>query len=379
MGENAKAWAKAYHMKCVLDGKPANKCAVPRMPKATLPRMPSWVARTTCAFEGYIGCYKDKSARDLPVFKGSHKSTSDCKAACKGYFYFGMQYSGECRCGNSYGRYGKGKGCKCGTKHIGSWLNCLYSGSAKATGTAAVKRGEFHVTNHAITNFAHWAQTRGAKLVAGDFDGDGKTDAALVGGSGWGTIPVAFSKGNGKYRVTNHRVSNMPKWAAQGGAQVVAGDINGDKKDDIVCVGPRGWGTFPTAFSNGNGKFRVTNYRIAHFAGWASNAGAKLVAADFDGDGKTDAALVGARGWGTIPVAFSKGNGHYRVTNHALKKFPQWAASGGAQVAAGDFNGDKKADIVCVGPRGWRTFPTAFGNGKGKFHVTNDKVHKFAE
>merc|ERR1711967_108466 len=45
---NAKAWTKAYHMKCVLDGKPANKCAVPRVPRVSSPRMPSWVARTKC-------------------------------------------------------------------------------------------------------------------------------------------------------------------------------------------------------------------------------------------------------------------------------------------------------------------------------------------
>merc|ERR1719502_2314410 len=46
--KNAKAWAKAHHMQCVLDGKPANRCAVPRVPRVTTPRMPSWVQRTKC-------------------------------------------------------------------------------------------------------------------------------------------------------------------------------------------------------------------------------------------------------------------------------------------------------------------------------------------
>merc|ERR1712196_477239 len=32
-------------MICVLDGKAANRCSVPRVPKVTAPRMPSWVAR----------------------------------------------------------------------------------------------------------------------------------------------------------------------------------------------------------------------------------------------------------------------------------------------------------------------------------------------
>merc|ERR1711898_78174 len=46
---NSKAWTKAHHMPCVLDGKAANKCKVPRVPRVTTPSMPSWVARTKCS------------------------------------------------------------------------------------------------------------------------------------------------------------------------------------------------------------------------------------------------------------------------------------------------------------------------------------------
>merc|ERR1711871_1444434 len=55
---NAKAWTKAHHMMCVLDGKPANKCAVPRVPRVTAPRMPSWVARTRCVTSSPLHCKK---------------------------------------------------------------------------------------------------------------------------------------------------------------------------------------------------------------------------------------------------------------------------------------------------------------------------------
>merc|ERR1712205_264604 len=53
---NAKAWTKAHHMMCVLDGKPANKCTVPRVPRVTAPRMPSWVARTKCVTNSPLYC-----------------------------------------------------------------------------------------------------------------------------------------------------------------------------------------------------------------------------------------------------------------------------------------------------------------------------------
>jgi len=174
--------------------------------------------------------------------------------------------------------------------------------------------------------------------------------------------------------VTNHALGHFPQWAATAGAKCVAGDFNGDKKADISCVGPRGWRTLPVAFGRGNGQFYVTNHGIAHFASWATAPGAKFVAADFNGDGKTDAALVGGRGWRTIPVAFSNGKGGFGVTNQGLRNFPQWAATAGAQCAAGDFNGDKKADIACVGPRGWRTLPIAFGVSGSK-KVSKKKTH----
>merc|ERR1712227_267550 len=53
---NAKAWTKAHHMMCVLDGKPANKCAVPRVPRVSTPSMPSWVARTRCTTSSPLHC-----------------------------------------------------------------------------------------------------------------------------------------------------------------------------------------------------------------------------------------------------------------------------------------------------------------------------------
>jgi hypothetical protein len=58
---NAKAWTKAHHMMCVLDGKPANKCAVPRVPRVTAPRMPSWVARTRCVTNPPLACRMSKA------------------------------------------------------------------------------------------------------------------------------------------------------------------------------------------------------------------------------------------------------------------------------------------------------------------------------
>jgi hypothetical protein len=73
-----------------------------------------------------IGCYKDTKKRDLPVRK-KNGSLASCKAQCKSFKFFGRQWTGECYCGNKYGKYGKATGCKCKAKNQGGWKNCVYA------------------------------------------------------------------------------------------------------------------------------------------------------------------------------------------------------------------------------------------------------------
>ena len=63
----------------------------------------------------YKGVFKDSGSRDLPKHIGSvgestaFADAAKCHVKCKDYKYFGLQYWGECWCGNSYGRHGEKK------------------------------------------------------------------------------------------------------------------------------------------------------------------------------------------------------------------------------------------------------------------------------
>jgi len=66
--------------------------------------------------DSFLGCYNDKSDRDLPHKLGKNKNIEQCRtlANTKKMKYFGMQNGDECWAGNSYGKHGA----------IGSDSNC---------------------------------------------------------------------------------------------------------------------------------------------------------------------------------------------------------------------------------------------------------------
>ncbi|MCI0421992.1 MAG: VCBS repeat-containing protein, partial [Acidobacteria bacterium] len=118
--------------------------------------------------------------------------------------------------------------------------------------------GTFTETNAFVGDFAGWASHPQAVKLTGDFNGDRKTDIALTGVAGWNTLPVAFSNGDGTFNVTNLPVGVFASLASDTQAAKLTGDFNGDGWTDIALTGGTGWYMLPVAYSNGNGTFNVT-------------------------------------------------------------------------------------------------------------------------
>jgi len=189
----------------------------------------------------------------------------------------------------------------------------------------------------------------GPQLVAGDFNGDGKTD--LI-GSFWSLglwdFKVFLGNGDGTFS-SGLGFGNFDSIIGP----VISGDFNRDGKLDV-------------AFSAG----ALTFAGIFVFAGSTFNTccsafgplhGASLATGDFNNDGILDLAVTSS---GQRPVTILLGNGDGTFTASAVQ--PSLTLVNPVFVTTNDFDGDRKLDLA-IADAGSNALTVLHGNGDGTF------------
>ena len=216
-----------------------------------------------------------------------------------------------------------------GTMH----LHVFMHGSSYQGPTGWFQSGQFNLANVA------------GRMVGGDFNGDGLGDVALIYDNGGGVSIYRFLSTGSAFTYDVASITSGYDLSKVGN-NVAAADVNNDGKTDIVTSYQYPDGTMRLhVFINGNSYAGATGwYQSGAYN--LNNVAGRMVGGDFNGDGKDDIAQVYDNGNGSMTIH------RFLSTGTAFSHDSFNIASGyslvnvGENVAAGDSNGDGKADIV---------------------------------
>jgi hypothetical protein len=216
--------------------------------------------------------------------------------------------------------------------------------------------------------------TSATNVAVGDFNGDGKSDLALING---GEIQIRLGSGGKNFGApVSYPAAGQP-------VSIAVRDLNGDGKKDLVAVNQAN-DSISVLLGNGNGTFKAAkSYPVA-------SGPFQVAFADFNRDGKLDLVVADAnqvsillgKGDGTflsshnyaagtplasLATATLRGNGDVDVLvgaksgdllwfpgagNGTLGAAQHYAAQGADLLQVADFNGDGAPDVVVSGPDG---------------------------
>jgi hypothetical protein len=243
--------------------------------------------------------------------------------------------------------------------------------------------GTFSVTMKTLTGWDFGLRSDGNWYTfTGDWNGDGRTDFALVGGvppSGAAELWVFLSNGDGTFTASEVSTGLDFGRLVDGNWYTLTGDWNGDGQTDFAMLGgtPSGQSSqLFTFMSNGNGIFTIA---LTTLTGWefalASNANWYTFLGDWNGDGKTDFALVGGvppSGAAQLWVFLSNGDGTFTTTEKSTGFDFGRLSDANWYPLSGDWNGDARSDFAMLGGTPTSQAAQLFtfkSNGDGTFAI----------
>jgi len=190
-------------------------------------------------------------------------------------------------------------------------------------------------------------------VAVGDFDGDGKLDAATANQDSHNVVSVLRGNGDGTFQSSaDFNIGRQPYF-------IRAADVNADGKLDLLTAN-KADNSITVLLGNGNGTFASTTYTVGTNVGPVA-----LDVADFNGDGKLDLA-VAENSVNYVTLMLGNGAGGFAP---AAQTVP--VGTNPTSVAVADFNGDNLPDIATVSG-GFGHLNVNLNTGGGTFGPTTN-------
>jgi hypothetical protein len=276
------------------------------------------------------------------------------------------------------------------------------------TGLAAAGSQLWSQNSPGIADVAEPGDLFGFTLAAGDFNGDTRADLA-IGAPGEnsfaGVVHVLYGSSPGGLTATGSQLWSQNSPGIAGGAEpddgfglaLAAGDFNGDTRADLAigASGENNVGVVHVLYGSGTGLaaagsqlWSQNSPGIADVAELGDLFGLALAAGDFNGDTRADLA-IGAPGEnsfaGVVHVLYGSSPGGLTAAGSQLWSQNSPGIAGGAEqddefgaaMAAGDFNGDTRADLA-IGAPGENSFAgvvhVLYGSSPGGLTATGSQL-----
>jgi hypothetical protein len=185
---------------------------------------------------------------------------------------------------------------------------------------------------------------RASSVAIADLNADGKRDIAAARYDD-GFVSILLNGGGGSFHV-------QPRFgyrAGPGATSIAIGDLNGDRKPDLVTAKSTYGGDRVSVFpGNGDGTFprrldsQPRDPRNKY--DWIA-----VSIGDLSGDSKPDVAVATGNCNECVSVLVNKGNGRFQPPLGYVTGLPDISQDQSRSVAIADVNGDGRADLVAVG------------------------------